>query len=273
MPSRVNVAIIGGGIVGLATGLEILGRFPGVSLAVLEKEPKVAAHQTSHNSGVIHSGIYYKPGSLKASLCTEGVSALLRFCDEHAIPYNICGKVIVATSQDEGVRLDEVYRRGMANGLNGLRMLTGDEIRELEPHAAGIRGIHVPGTGIVDYSTVARKYADLIQRGGGTIHLSHEVVALRPYGKDTVIETTRGAIDRASERHACRGLLMVRGTYRYQVYRLYKEEGLALKKRPQHKRKAVRHWEERFVATAPNQACDRSPCQRIASSIDKRSAR
>ena len=195
MPSRVKVAIIGGGIVGLATGLEILRRFPGVSLAVLEKEPTVAAHQTSHNSGVIHSGIYYKPGSLKARLCTEGVSALLRFCDEHAIPYNICGKVIVATSQDEGVRLDELYRRGRANGLSGLRMLTGDEIRELEPHASGVRGMHVPGTGIVDYGAIARKYAELIERLGGTIRVAHEVIALRPFGSDTVIETTRGPIE------------------------------------------------------------------------------
>jgi len=195
MPSRINVAIIGGGIVGLATGLEILGRFPGVSLAVLEKEPEVAAHQTGHNSGVIHSGIYYKPGSLKARLCTEGVNALLRFCEEHAIPYEICGKVIVATSQNENVQLDELHRRGIANGLKGLRMLTGDEIREREPHASGIRGIHVPSTGIVDYKTVARKYAELIERAGGAIHVSHEVTALRPSDNNTVIETTRGPIE------------------------------------------------------------------------------
>jgi L-2-hydroxyglutarate oxidase len=195
MPSRINVAIIGGGIVGLATGLEILGRFPGVSLAVIEKEPEVAAHQTGHNSGVIHSGIYYKPGSLKARLCTEGVNALLRFCDKHAIPYEICGKVIVATSQNESVQLDELHRRGIANGLKGLRMLTGGEIRELEPHASGIRGIHVPATGIVDYGIVARKYAELIERGGGTIHVSHEVNGLRPSGNNTVIETTRGPIE------------------------------------------------------------------------------
>jgi L-2-hydroxyglutarate oxidase len=195
MASRVNVAIIGGGIVGLATGLEILGRFPDVSLTVIEKESKVAAHQTSHNSGVIHSGIYYKPGSLKAKLCTEGVSALMRFCDEHAIPYDICGKVIVATADNENERLEEIYRRGIANGLKGLRMLGGDEIRELEPRAAGIRGIHVPSTGIVDYGVVARKYAELIEQGGGTIRLSHEVTGLKTSGNDTVIETTQGPIE------------------------------------------------------------------------------
>lgn len=166
-----------------------------MSLAVLEKEPGVAAHQTGHNSGVIHSGIYYKPGSLKARLCADGVSALLHFCDEHAIPYDICGKVIVATSPDESVRLDELHRRGIANGLKGLRMLTGDEIRELEPHASGIRGIHVPGTGIVDYGTVARKYAELIERRGATIRVSHEVIALRLSGNNTVIETTKGPIE------------------------------------------------------------------------------
>src|SRR5215469_6657749 len=195
MPYRVNVAIIGGGIVGLATGLEILRRSPATTLAIVEKEPKVAAHQTSHNSGVIHSGIYYKPGSLKAKLCTEGVTALLRFCDEHAIPYDICGKVIVATSRGEFEKLDEIYRRGVANCLLGLRMLTTNEIHELEPHAAGIRGIHVPSTGIIDYSVVARKYAELIERAGGTIHLSHEVTSLRPSGDNTVVETTQGPIE------------------------------------------------------------------------------
>jgi L-2-hydroxyglutarate oxidase len=195
MTPRVTVAVIGGGIVGLATGLEILKRFPDVALTVLEKESKVAIHQTGHNSGVIHSGIYYKPGSLKAKLCTEGVDAMVRFCDEHAIPYDICGKVIVATSENENGRLEDIYRRGIANGLRGLRMLNGDEIRELEPHAAGIRGIHVPSTGIVDYGVVARKYAELIELCGGTIRLSHEVTTLRPLSNNTLVETTRGQIE------------------------------------------------------------------------------
>ena len=195
MPSRIDVAIIGGGIVGLATGLEILSRFPGVSLAVIEKEPEVAAHQTGHNSGVIHSGIYYKPGSLKAKLCTEGVDALLHFCDEHVIPYEICGKVIVATSSSESAQLDELFRRGIANGLKGIRLLNGDEIRELEPHASGIRGIHVPGTGIVDYKAVAKKYADIIEQRGGKVHLCYEATALRPSGNNTVIETTQESIE------------------------------------------------------------------------------
>jgi (S)-2-hydroxyglutarate dehydrogenase len=161
---------------------------------VIEKESVVAGHQTSHNSGVIHSGIYYKPGSLKARLCVEGGEALVRFCDENAVPFEICGKVIVATAEKELPQLDELYRRGQQNGLTGLRMLTADEIREFEPYATGIRGILVPGTGIVDYAKVAEKYAELIVNRGGAIHLSHEVTALRRSEGDTVVETTRGSI-------------------------------------------------------------------------------
>jgi len=195
MSTQTEVAIVGGGIVGLATGLELTKRFPGISLAIIEKEPTLAAHQTSHNSGVIHSGIYYKPGSLKARLCVEGVAALLRFCEENAVPYEICGKVIVATAQSEIPQLEELYRRGQGNGLAGLRMLRSEEIRETEPHAAGIRGIQVPGTGIVDYARVAEKYAESIVAHGGQIHLSHEVTGLTRSGKNTVVETSHGAIE------------------------------------------------------------------------------
>jgi len=190
-----TVAIIGGGIVGLATGMELTGRFPGLSLAVIEKEPALCRHQTSHNSGVIHSGIYYKPGSLKARLCVEGVDALLRFCQENEIPYDICGKVIVAITEDEIPKLGELFRRGQGNGLKGLQMLNGDEIREIEPHAAGIRGIRVPGTGIVDYARVSEKYAEIIAERGGTIYLSNEVVGLERCGELTIIETSQGSIE------------------------------------------------------------------------------
>jgi len=195
MSSQVDVAIIGAGIVGLATGIELSSRFPGLSLAVIDKEAKVANHQTSHNSGVIHSGIYYKPGSLKARLCVEGVEALLAFCNEHGVPYDICGKVIVATSESELPQLDELYRRGTGNGLKGLQLLSAEEIHEFEPHAAGIRGIRVPGTGIVDYGKVAEKFAELITHRGGAIRLSHEVVALKRSGNNTIVETTQGAIE------------------------------------------------------------------------------
>ena len=190
-----QVAIIGGGIVGLATGLEFTRRFPGISLAIIEKEPGLARHQTSHNSGVIHSGIYYKPGSLKARLCVEGADALVHFCQEHGVPYDICGKIIVATAKEEIPRLEELFLRGQGNGLKGLRKLHGDEIREIEPHAAGIQGIQVPGTGIVDYAKVSEKYAELITSLGGMIYLSHEVVGLKRSGTITVIETTQGPIE------------------------------------------------------------------------------
>jgi L-2-hydroxyglutarate oxidase LhgO len=195
MSSDIQIAIIGGGIVGLATGLELTSRFPGIRLVVLEKEAFLAGHQTSHNSGVIHSGIYYKPGSFKARLCVEGADALVRFCQEHAVPFDNCGKIIVATSESELPRLEELYRRGNANGLKGLRMLTAEQIREIEPHAAGIRGIHVPGTGIVDYGKVAEMYGELITRNGGTILLSHEVTALGRRGSNTIIETTKGPVE------------------------------------------------------------------------------
>ncbi|WP_035354340.1 L-2-hydroxyglutarate oxidase [Edaphobacter aggregans] len=190
-----QIAIIGGGIVGLATGLEIASRFPEVRVVVIEKEPFVAAHQTSHNSGVIHSGIYYKPGSLKARLCVEGADALLRFCQKHGVPFDICGKVIVATSDSELPRLEELFRRGNGNGLKGLQMLTAEQIREFEPHVSGIRGIRVPGTSIVDYRKVAEKYAELIACNGGTILLSHEVTGLRRFGSNTIIETTGGPVE------------------------------------------------------------------------------
>jgi L-2-hydroxyglutarate oxidase len=191
----VDVVIIGAGIVGLATGLELMSRFPGLLLTVLEKEAAVAVHQTGHNSGVIHSGIYYKPGSLKAHLCVQGAEAMVRFCAENAVPHEICGKVIVATEERELPRLDELYRRGMQNGLQGLRMLNAEEIRELEPHAAGIRGIHVPETGIVDYAKVAERYAELIVQRGGLVRLSHGVTGLQRSGSGTVVETQQGAIE------------------------------------------------------------------------------
>lgn len=190
-----QIAIIGGGIIGLATGLELTSRFPGVRVVIIEKEPFVAAHQTSHNSGVIHSGIYYEPGSLKARFCVEGANALLRFCQKHGVPFDICGKVIVATSDSELPRLEELFRRGNENGLKGLQMLTAEQIREFEPHVMGIRGIRVPGTSIVDYGKVAEKYAELIACNGGTILFSHKVTGLRRFGSNIIIETTGGPVE------------------------------------------------------------------------------
>lgn len=189
-----EIAVIGAGIVGLATALELSRRFPGMSIVVLEKEETVGSHQTGHNSGVIHSGIYYKPGSLKARLCVSGARALVHFCQEHSLPYEICGKVIVASSIDEVPRLEELYRRGQGNGLRDLKMISADEIREYEPYSFGVRGIHVPETGIVNYRNVADKFVELIVRGGGQVLLSHEVIGIRQLATHLVIETTRGTV-------------------------------------------------------------------------------
>ncbi|MDP9151588.1 MAG: FAD-dependent oxidoreductase, partial [Myxococcota bacterium] len=155
----VDAIVIGGGIVGLASALALLGRRPGISVVVLEKEKKLAAHQTGRNSGVIHAGLYYKPGSLKATTCARGRALLERFCEEHAVPFERCGKVVVATTDEEVPRLDELERRGRANGLEGVRRIDVAELREREPHATGRAALLVPQTGIVDYATVARAYA------------------------------------------------------------------------------------------------------------------
>ncbi|MFM8906581.1 MAG: FAD-dependent oxidoreductase, partial [Actinomycetota bacterium] len=146
-----DVVIVGGGIVGLATALNILESRPSLSVIILEKESEVAQHQTGHNSGVIHSGLYYKPGSLKASLCVAGYQRLLDFCAREDIAHEVCGKVVVAITTDQVAQLDELERRGAANCLVGLRRLTPGQIREREPHCAGVEGLFVPQTGIVDY--------------------------------------------------------------------------------------------------------------------------
>ncbi len=158
---RYDVAIIGGGIVGLATAMAIL-KARRLSLVVLEAEDRLAAHQSSHNSGVVHSGLYYKPGSLKARLCVEGRTALGLFCDERGIDYEHCGKVVVATSAAEVPRLQELLDRGRANGLAGLRRISAIEIRGHEPHASGLAGLFVPETGIVDFRVVAHAFADVV---------------------------------------------------------------------------------------------------------------
>ena len=175
--------------------MEWTARYPDFPVVVLEKENGVATHQTGHNSGVIHSGIYYRPGSLKAQLCVAGVKLLHGFCQEHGIPFESCGKLIVASSEEELSRLDELYRRGIGNGLPQLRMLQADEFREYEPHAAGLRGIHVPVTGIVDYALVAKGYASVIISRGGDIQCACEVRGIHRSEKATVVETNLGEIE------------------------------------------------------------------------------
>ena len=197
--------IVGAGIVGLATALEFSRRFPGHRLLIIEKEDHVAAHQTGHNSGVIHSGIYYRTGSLKARNCVAGCASMKRFCAEHAIPFEECGKLVVATSPAEVPRLKQLYERGVANGVPGLRLLNRDEFVRLEPHANGICALHVPTTGIVDYKLVAAKYADLITQAGGGIVFRAQVTGLRVDGNANMVETTAGAF-RARYVVNCAGL-------------------------------------------------------------------
>jgi len=192
MASLYDLTIIGGGIVGLATALKLSAEHPRARLLVLEKEGELARHQTGNNSGVIHSGLYYRPGSLKARTCVAGRKALLAFCDEHSLPYEICGKLVVATSEQELPRLEELYRRGMANGLQGLTMIGPERIKELEPHAAGVKGLHVPETGIIDYKKVAEAYADEIRAAGGDIRLRQKVVGILERPDELVLQTSGG---------------------------------------------------------------------------------
>ncbi len=196
--SRYNIVIVGGGIVGLAVALEITRRFPRIRLLLLEKEDHVGRHQSGHNSGVIHSGIYYKPGSLKAKLCVAGAAAMVEFCREHGIPHQICGKIIVATEEEEFPRLEELWRRGIANGLTGLKSIGPEELREIEPNATGLRAIVVPSTGITNYAAVCDKYAELISAQGGTILTSHTVRGLKRTANEILVETNRGAFSSTS---------------------------------------------------------------------------
>jgi L-2-hydroxyglutarate oxidase len=191
---RFDVVVIGGGIVGLATALQFGRVFPKLRLLLVEKEDRVARHQSGHNSGVIHSGIYYKPGSLKAKLCVEGAASMVAFCREHAIPVEICGKIIVATSAEEIPRLQGLLERGQANGITGLKLLDKAQAREIEPHCGGIGWLHVPSTGITDYVAVCQKYAELIATQAGTLSTMTEVTGIARSNGETVIETTRGSL-------------------------------------------------------------------------------
>lgn len=203
--SRYDVIVVGGGIVGLAVALQITRLRPRLRLLVLEKESRVGQHQSGHNSGVIHSGVYYKPGSIKAKLCVDGARAMVAFCAEHGIPHETCGKIIVASRDAELPRLEGLRRRGEANGLSGLRLIGPDELRAIEPHAAGLRALVVPSTGITDFSAVCQKYAELIAAQGGTILTSTEVTSLRSNASEIIVETPRGAFI-ASQLINCAGL-------------------------------------------------------------------
>ncbi len=192
-PARCDVAIVGGGIVGLAVARELSTRFPRAGICVLERESALASHQSSHNSGVIHAGIYYAPGSLKARLCVEGAAALYRHCAERGIPVERCGKLIVALERAELPGLRELHRRAIANGVGGLRMLQAGEIAEIEPHAAGVAALHCTATGIVNFAAVARSYAQDVQAAGGDLVTGCEVHGAREARGSVLIEHSQGA--------------------------------------------------------------------------------
>jgi len=179
MKTDYDVIIAGAGIVGLAAALKILEAKPSIKLLVAEKENGPAKHQTGNNSGVIHSGIYYKPGSLKAKNCISGYRQLLQFCDKESVPFEICGKVIVATGENELKRLNDIYERGIANGLDKIKLIDKDELNEIEPHVKGIKGIFVPYTGIIDFKTVAKRYIEKIQGYNGVIKYNSRVKSVK----------------------------------------------------------------------------------------------
>ena len=191
---RYGIAIVGGGILGLATAMRITQNFPQYKVVVIEKEPEIAQHQTSHNSGVIHAGIYYVPGSQKANFCSAGAKLLRRFCDEHTIEYEMCGKVIVATCEEQVPRLEELFRRGTANGAEGLEMINSDRLKELEPHVAGIKGIFSPNTGIVNFTKVSQAYAAEICKAGGDISTGTQVHSIVRRDGRVHLETSKGDV-------------------------------------------------------------------------------
>lgn len=199
-----EIAVVGGGIVGLATAYELLQRFPGVQLSIFEKEDGPGRHQTGHNSGVLHCGLYYKPGSTKARLAVQGIRKMVDFCREHDVPFEQCGKIVVATEQEELPRLQSLLERGTANGLEGLRWLGPEEIREIEPHAAGIAAIHVPQEGIVDFPAVAEALVKEIVSRGGKVHFSSKVVKIQ--WKNHWVMQTEGGDYQADFLINCAGL-------------------------------------------------------------------
>ncbi len=202
---KFDCIIVGGGIVGLATALRLSAAPHHKKVLVIEKELEVAKHQTGNNSGVIHSGIYYKPGSLKATNCINGYHQLINFCRDNDVPFDLCGKIIVATEESERQSLKNISERGLQNGLTGLKQLSKEELKEYEPHVEGIAGVFVPQTGIVDYAVVARKYAELIQQQAGEIRFGEKVIEVQDNHGTQVVITQKGSYN-ASLVINCAGL-------------------------------------------------------------------
>lgn len=190
-----DIVIVGGGIVGLATALQIKEQKPELKLLVLEKELEVAKHQTGNNSGVIHSGLYYKPGSLKATNCIEGYRLLVDFCEKENIPYELCGKVVVATQHEQIPQLNTLYDRGQQNGLAGLRKLSPEQVREYEPHVACVEGMFVPQTGIVDYKVVCERYAQKVRSLGGELRFGEAVRGITKGNTISIVKTTQNTYE------------------------------------------------------------------------------
>lgn len=191
---QTDVAIIGGGIIGLATAYRLLERFPGRKVTILEKEREVAQHQTGHNSGVLHSGIYYRPGSLRAINCREGKLAMEAFCQQENIPFNRCGKVIVAVTADEIPQLERIYERGLANDISCER-IGPERLKEIEPHVVGVQAIHVPDAGIVDYRQVTERLAERFKQAGGELKTSAKVTGLFRHDQRMVVQNTAGELE------------------------------------------------------------------------------
>lgn len=200
-----DIAIIGGGIVGLSTARTLAARHRGLKIAIFEKEADTARHQTGHNSGVIHSGIYYRPGSLRARMAVAGSKRMMAFCAEHGIPYDRCGKVIVATAESQLPALEELARRAEANGVPGTRLIGPEELKELEPHATGLRALHVPSAGIVNYSLVAEAYRTLFEQAGGQVRTGANVHAIMAEPNALRLETAQGEV-RSKHVITCGGL-------------------------------------------------------------------
>lgn len=200
-----DIIIIGAGLVGLATAYQTKLKKPGSRILILEKENDVSLHQSGHNSGVIHSGIYYKPGSLKAKNCIEGYKSVINFAEKYGIRYDLCGKIIVATSQEELPLLDNIYKRGIENGLENLKYLSREEFREIEPHCEGVKAIKVPQTGIIDYPGIAKKIKELFEELGGEVKFNNEVTNIINKGSEVIVKTNISEF-KAKKLISCAGL-------------------------------------------------------------------